>query len=368
MEKKNIAIIVLAVALVASGVGNIILGLGGLQTTPPEINALRFGTASGPHDLDPVNSWDSASNDVIEQVAEGLFSYDYSDLSLPRINKLAESYYWENTTALEIKLREGVLFHDGTDFDADAAKWNFDRLNYLANVTGTRTDTVPEAQIKSLWILPNGDPIIDEVVSDGAYNITIHLNDVFSPLLDLLCYANAYMLSPASTPATDYLDLTTGDLVGTGPYMYDSYTPNVEVRFSRFETYWQYTASFEKLIFVIIEDPTARTNAFAAGDIDYIAGCLPSRYDEFDADPDFTVKYFTEETSQASLVYQYLGINNNKFNVTWRKAMAYAFNYTYMLDEMLEGTLATRAFSPISPGFGPDVYNDSVNFPTYDLA
>ncbi len=172
--------------------------------------ALIIGTSSGPYDLDPVNAWESASNNVIEQVAEGLFSYNYSDPDLPRINLLAESYWWQNNVTLQIQLRKGVLFHDGTVFNAVAAKWNFDRINYLINATGTLPGfPVPVAQTESLWRLPNGKPIINNTATVGNYNITITLNGVFSPFLDLLCYTNAYMLSPSSTPATDWIDLTT---------------------------------------------------------------------------------------------------------------------------------------------------------------
>jgi len=330
--------------------------------------ALIIGTSSGPYDLDPVNAWESASNNVIEQVAEGLFSYNYSDPDLPRINLLAESYWWQNNVTLQIQLRKGVLFHDGTVFNAVAAKWNFDRINYLINATGTLEGfPVPVAQTESLWRLPNGKPIINNTATVGNYNITITLNGVFSPFLDLLCYTNAYMLSPSSTPATDWIDLTTGDLVGTGPFTYDSFTPDIEVRFTRFDNYWRGPAYFETLIFVIIEDATARSNAMLFHEIDYVMRPLPSLYPTFDADPDITVKRFTEETGRASLVYQYLGLNNNKINKTMRQAMAWAFPYDYMLEEMLEGYLAIRAYSPISPGYGA-VYNESVNYPYYDLA
>ena len=174
------------------------------------------------------------------------------------------------------------------------------------------------------------------------------------------------MLSPSSTPATDWIDLTTGDLVGTGPFKYDSFIPDVEVRFTRFDNYWRGPAYFEKLIFVIIEDATARSNAFLTKEIDYISGALTALYEIFEANPDITVKKFTEETGKASLTYQYLGINNNLINKTIRQAIAYAFPYDYMLEEMLEGFLGIRAYSPISPGYGA-VFNESVNFPYYNL-
>ncbi len=328
---------------------------------------LKVGAASGPRDLDPINSWDSFSNDVIEQVAEGLFSYNYSDVNLPRINLLAQSYWWENNVTLRVQLRQGIQFHDGTSFNATAAKWNFDRINYFINATGTLPGTVPIAQTESLWRLPNGEPIINNTATVGDYNITITLNGVFSPFLDLLCYTNAYMLSPTSTPATDWIVLTTGDLVGTGPFTYVSYTPDVEVRFTRFDNYWRGPAYFYTLIFVIIEDATARSNAMLTGMIDYVFRPLPSLYDIFEANTTITVKRFTEETGKASLIYHYLGINNHRINKTMRQAMAWAFPYDYMLEVMLEGFLGIRAYSPISPGFGP-IYNESVNYPYFDLA
>jgi len=79
---------------------------------------LKVGTFPGPTTLEPVDSWDSASNDVLEQVVETLFYYDLTDIDLPRINLLAYSYHWVDTTHLQIKLREGILFHDGTPFNA----------------------------------------------------------------------------------------------------------------------------------------------------------------------------------------------------------------------------------------------------------
>ena len=173
MEKKNIAITVLIIALVASGVGNIVLVIIGQAELPPDRSTAYIrATSSGPHTLEIVDSWDSASNDVLEQVVETLFFYDLTDLDLPRINLLAESYFWENSTTLQIKLREDILFHDGTDFDADAAKWNLDRLQYLVNATGTNDGEV--AHTRSLWMFPNGTtPIMD----------TIHLMEIIILLL-----------------------------------------------------------------------------------------------------------------------------------------------------------------------------------------
>ncbi|GAH67905.1 unnamed protein product, partial [marine sediment metagenome] len=197
-KKKNIAITVLIVALLGSGIANIMLVfLGDAELPPSRSTAYIRATSAGPATLEIVDSWDSASNDVLEQVVETLFGWDLTDLDLPRINILAEDFFWETTTILHIKLREDVLFHDGTDFDADAAKWNLDRLQYLINATGTNTGTVAHTQ--SLWMFPDGvTPIMASIVSDGLYNITITLSGAYAPFLSTLTYINAGMISPTA--------------------------------------------------------------------------------------------------------------------------------------------------------------------------
>jgi len=104
MEKKNIAITVLIVALIGSGVGNIVLVMVGFQPEgPPPVGVTYVrSTSSGPATLELTDSWDSASNDVLEQVVETLFFYDLSDLDLPRINLLAYSAWWVDIDTVQI--------------------------------------------------------------------------------------------------------------------------------------------------------------------------------------------------------------------------------------------------------------------------
>ncbi|MFX1402275.1 MAG: ABC transporter substrate-binding protein [Promethearchaeota archaeon] len=324
------------------------------------------GVPSSPVDLDPVDTWDSYSNDLIEQVCEGLFRYNLSEPNMPRINWLAENYQWEDKVTLQITLREGVLFHDGTPFNATAAKWNLDRLLYLTNCSGTLPITTPIAKTSSLWRFPNGTAIINQVDVINQTSIRIHLNGVYSPLLDLLSYTNAYMLSPTSTPATDYIDLTTGDLVGTGPFVYDGYIPDIEINFHAFENYWQGMANITNMVFSIIFDANTRNNAMLAYDIDFLQGHLDAYVPSFELDPEITVMHYTETYGISSLIYYYLGFNNERINKTWRKAISYAINYSYIVDELQNGEVV-RANSPISPGFG-DAYNSSTNAATWNLA
>ncbi|MFX1355114.1 MAG: ABC transporter substrate-binding protein [Promethearchaeota archaeon] len=373
-KKNDVVIGVLAIVIVASGVVNIMLGLEldegpifGIWDPIPIV----VGTLSPPHVLDPVNSWDSASNDVLEQVVETLFSYDLSDHMTPRIPLLAETYWWENSTTLHIKLKEGILFHDLTPFDANATKWNLDRILYFFNCTGTLPSTMTVGEPASLYYFSDGvTPIINSVVSDGAYNVIITLNAAFSPFLDLLCYTASAMLSPESTPVDEYISLTYGRVVGTGPFIYGHYIPNIEVRLYRFEYYWGGapsigSRSIDSVIMVFITDATTRNNAMLSHEIDWLKGFSSTLIPTFEADPTITVKYFTDDYGLPGLGYQYLGMNNEFIPTYWRRAISYAINYSFIIDEIMQGS-AVRANSPISPSFG-DAYNASITTAYYDL-
>ncbi len=329
---------------------------------------LKVGKSSGPFTLELVEAWDSGSNDVLEQVVETLFFYNLTDENLPRINQLAHSFHWIDSTHLSIHLREGILFHDGTPFNATAAKWNLDRLLYLTNCTGTNTGTV--AQTQSLWMLPDGvTPIINNVATVGNSNLTITLNAPYSPFLSTLSYINAGMISPTAhaAEATTFIDLTTGHPIGTGPFTYDYFNPGVEVKFSRWDNYWKGPAYFEDMVFVIFNDFTTAHNAMLAYEIDILEDMIASIYIPlYDADPNIKVKRFTEDTGRPSLIYYYLGFNNEKYNETWRLAMANAINYSYVIDVLRLGD-SIRAVSAISPGFGAS-FNASIVPLAYDLS
>jgi len=90
-----------------------------------------YGINSGLGYIDPLSPG-IVSLDVVEQVAEALFGYDYSSGNAEIIHKLATNSSWnDNNTELTCTLRQGVKFHDGTTFNAQAVKWNFDRMHSM---------------------------------------------------------------------------------------------------------------------------------------------------------------------------------------------------------------------------------------------
>ncbi|MGV9142072.1 MAG: ABC transporter substrate-binding protein, partial [Promethearchaeota archaeon] len=295
MEKKNIAIIVLAIALVASGVGNVIFAIAGESIYGGDKEILRVWDSSTPRTLDPVDSWDSQSNAIIDQVTEGLFWVDIvspesPDESLDVIPKLAESYSWnEDGDILTITLREGVYFHDGELCDADAVVKSLERLMFLTNQTGTLEDADQLAYTESLYHSSDKEqtPMMKEVTKLGDYNLTIELNDPFGAFIPLLAYTSSNIVSP-NTPQEELLDLTEDTLVGTGPFEFEYYRVETEVRFSRFQNWWggvlwngeapvegepYYGPSvggpyYDEMVYIYYEDSSTGSSAMLAGDVD----------------------------------------------------------------------------------------------------
>jgi ABC-type transport system substrate-binding protein len=366
MEKKNIAILILAVALVASGIGNIFLAFGpDIELQAPISRSFVVGTLEGPSDLDPIHSWDSGSNDVIEQVCEGLYQYNLTDPDLGIIPMLASDYGTWNAeaTQLTIPLRQGVYFHDGHYFNASAVQWTFERINYFINASGMPwilNET--RSKIHSLYEFPNGTTILDPVnpvTINSEYSVTINLRGPYAIFEPLICYVTAYMLSPASTPKFELVNTAYGRIVGTGPFRYLYYIADTEVKFERFDNYWGGPAFFEDVTFAVINDATTRNNAMLGHTIDYLIGSMSSLFPTFDADPTIT-----HRAGGRALSYYYLGMNNNRINKTWRQAISYGINYTYITEELQDGTVY-RSNGPLAPDFPG--YDPNIQAATYNL-
>ncbi|MFX1389823.1 MAG: ABC transporter substrate-binding protein [Promethearchaeota archaeon] len=371
LKGKDVCIIALSLCFAISSGLNLVfaLQLGTFEVTPSELEVLVIGTGSGPNDLDPTECWDKDSQIVIEQVVETLFIYDTRQYiigeTMPRINWLATGYSWDVTnTTLTVDIRTGVYFHDGTLMDANAVAWSFNRLLYLINHTGELPPDARVVKVHSLYEFTYffygslyDTPIFDSVVATDVDTVVFTLTAPYAPILDLMCHISSGILSPHSTPATSIIDLT-GDIVGTGPYMYDYYITDTEVRFIAFEDYWggipagggtpvAAPVMFDAMVYSIIDNPSALNYAMLTGDINVLFDPLDDLIPTFRTNPWINVY----EADKAGLVYQYLAFNTHQINVTWRKAMSYAINYTYIIEEMLEGH-AFRAYGAISPSFG----------------
>ncbi len=363
MEKKNLAIIILAVVLAASGVGNIILGIqAGAVKAPEKKNTLKVGMREGnmPAVLDPVDSWDSATNDVIIQVCDGLWAYNlYSGDYELEYTLAKEEPTWDATnTSLTVILRENVWFHDGTPFNATAVQFTFDRIMYFINWSGDLPGTTHEADPSSLFFDSRGNPILNKTVINSNYNITFVLNKPNAIFIPLLAYAAWSIVSPISTPAKTYLELGIDILVGTGPFKYVHLIAGEEMKYERWEYYWGPSTFWDEIIIVYYPDSVTAGNAVLGGEV-HGMGVPTSMIAEVKANPNLVFVNLN-----TSFIYRYFGMNNRKLNDSnLRKAIAFAYNYTYFIEVIRLG-YAIRAHHFLPPGF--PYYNKTFRAPYWD--
>jgi peptide/nickel transport system substrate-binding protein len=355
-DKKHFVIIILSAALVISCIGYMLL----LSTPhsfpipPDELKTLRVGTMINPEerpwDFDPINAEDKRAIAVIDQVCEGLYMHDLSDPNLGINPHLAKDFgTWDSSkTQYTFQLKQNITFHDGTSFDGEAVKWNFERINWFINGTGTLNTTITHTH--SLWKFLNGTTILNPknpVTINSEYNVTINLRAPYAILESLLCNEIAFMLSPISTPRFEYINNRYGRIVGTGPFVYDYYIVDEQINLHRWKSYWKIGTYFEEIYFYFFSDSSSLLDAFLAQSIDYLL------HVNFFMPLSGWPEHVTVHYSDLSFDYAYLGMNNHKINKTWRQAISYAIEYPYMIQLLFIS--AKRSNGPLTP-----------NFPSYD--
>jgi ABC-type transport system substrate-binding protein len=366
-ESKNAVIVVLIVAIVISGIGNLVMSM--LTVTLPDhcCNCIIVAKTANPGTMDPCDSWDESSNDMLNQVVETLITYDLSDPGLPLVGRLAESWYWVDNITIVFKLRENIFFHDGTEFTADCVLHTIKRINFFGNATGKLDPAIHTMAIPhSLYKFRDGIPIFNHTLSfkTDDYNVALVLNRPYGPVEGLLTYTASSIVHPDSTPLNEMLKLGSDLVIGTGPFKLVSYISNLEIRFDRWERYWRSGSYFDGIIYRYYEDAISANEAMLALDIDFLGQGISSLKPDFEADTYITVTGdgFNDYINGSN--YNFFTFRSEWINLTWRKAICHAFNYTYLIHNIMEDTVS-KAHSLVSPGF--PAYNSSVVGGSYNI-
>jgi peptide/nickel transport system substrate-binding protein len=381
MEKKNIAIVILAIGLIASGVGNIFLGieLGFIEvTTPPTPQQVVVATTNTVVDLDPQYAYDTASSTIIENVCETLYTINWTDPNYDLIPVLATAMPTISTDGLEytIPLRAGVFFHDGTAFNATTAKWTFDRFNFMMNWSGNNyypdylqigaiafpfneslDISVVPTQTGILYETADGRLLINRTEIINPYEIKVVLNEKKGSFMALLNFYGMSMLSPESTPADRYYR-NSEKLVGTGPFELAYILADIEQKLFRFEGYWQGDAELETVVYSVFDDINTMNQAFLSGDVNVLLGPDRPFFAQIEADADLELVF-----AGNSFTAVWITFNVDHIPVLMRKAIAYAYNYSFLIDVVYLGD-AVRW--PTYVPMGIQYANYSLNYPTFD--
>ena len=152
-------------------------------------------------------------------------------------------------------LEEGVKFHDGTDFDAQVAKWNIDRIR--------------DPEVKA-WVRPYYEDI-DQVEAVDTYTLRVCMKEPSGALLMALAgyFQGIPMVSP--TAVAKYGEDWTRHPVGTGPFMMKEWIPGQHVLLVKNPHYFKQGLPYlDALDCRIMKDSLTATTALRAGEIDFI--------------------------------------------------------------------------------------------------
>jgi peptide/nickel transport system substrate-binding protein len=295
-----------------------------MEAQPEEAagGTLRIGVEVDPVSLDP-HHYKAGGVDlaVIHLLTDGLVTFD-RDMNI--IPQLATSWEWEDNTTLRFELREGVTFHDGTPWDAEAAKYNFERIMEAPEVASYfgRLESV-------------------DVVDD--YTIVLKLSEPYAPFLRNLASPVGGMVSPEAAEALGE-DLSR-QVVGTGAFKLEEWLPREQLVLVRNPDYWGTAPKLEKVIFRPLPEESTRMLAFQAGELDVIKSPSPSQVPVLEQAEDSRVVRTTQ------LRNLWLGIENGDpvlDDVRVRQAIAHAIDRDALVDFVAEGLVA-KANSLIPP-------------------
>jgi len=225
------------------------LGLGAFSGVPAA-NAASQTTLTIGSILEP-KSWDPTQADLGHMAPLYQTVYDTLVTRTPAgtyaPNLATKWSFGPGSSWLQMDLRKGVKFTDGTNFDAKAAKANLDAFvagngPYSATLAGVTTDVVSDYTIKIKLLKANPD------------------------ILYYLATTDSYMASPKTIGTAGLKTVP----VGSGPYVYDkSSVPGSQLVFTANAKYWDKSKiKFKKIVFKLMTDVTARLNALLSGQID----------------------------------------------------------------------------------------------------
>jgi peptide/nickel transport system substrate-binding protein len=263
---------------------------------------------------------------------------------------LAESWQIsDDAKTYTFKLKQGVKFHDGTPFNADAVKFTFDRVLDPATKAGQSHDQL-------------GPYDHTEVVDD--HTVKVVMKQGYAPLLTNL---NGYLGIVSPTAVKKDPAAFARAPIGTGPFMFKEWVPKDHITLVKNPDYnwgssfFKHTgpAYLDQVIFKIIPEPSVRTGALKSGEIQYADDIDPLEYQALKGDPKFVVI----EKGQPGSGWVWLLNTTSKGPISdpqVRLAIEYGIDREGLNKSVFQG-LNKVAFSPLmQPTFGYDASTEQI--------
>ncbi len=224
---------------------------------------------------------------------------------------LATSWQFKAPNTWRFTLREGVTFHNGAPFTADAVKYSFDRIAAAGGgAVGFGKDST-------------------RVVDAGTVEVTPTFPN--HRLIEHLVHPEAFILAPGTTPGKE--------TIGTGPFRFVRYTPKRELVVDRYEDYWGGMAQLERITFRFLPHPDDRHEELEDGHVDVIVDVPPDAVSELEAKG-----FVTESSEVGSMEAMLVNVKGTGvYAITRDRAVRTAIEYAIDRDQLVRGVFAGTA-------------------------
>ena len=319
----------------------------GHPTQAQPLPALQIALADDIDTLDPTIARTYSGRFVFAALCDKLFDIDEKLAIVPQ---LATSYEWVSPTTLLLRLRAGVLFHDGTKLDAAAVVASL--IRHLTLPGSTR-----RSEISAMAGAEAVDPL----------TVRVTLKSPSAPFLSQLTDRAGMIVSPTAAAAagTNFALAP----VCTGPFRFVERVAQDRIVLDRFDKYWDAgNIHFSRVTYRPIPDNAVKLANLQAGVIHIAERVAPTDIDRARRDPRLTVA-----------IYPGLGYNAINFNVAngkhadtplgrsalVRKAFELAIDRKALVDVVYNG-----AFTPVAQAMSPSnpLYNEALPPPSRDVA
>jgi peptide/nickel transport system substrate-binding protein len=295
--------------------------------TPKKGGTLRVGFYVEAATMDPHLSGSKVDRQVYHNVYEPLVTLDAKLGIKPG---LAESWSQPDAKTLLFKLRRGVKFHDGTEFNAEAAKFNFERMK-------TEPKSVRKGEVAN----------VDSVEVVDAHTLRLNLKRPDAALLATLTDRAGMMISPKVIQERGAELQRNAKGAGTGPFEFVEWVKDAHLIIKRNDNYWNKQGGpyLERVRYRPIPDDVVKLQSLQTSEIDVIDYVQPRDVAAAKSDKNLVV---VDVPSLAAFAYQ-LNHQRPPFNV---KALRQALAYSVDVEQVVKSVwlnVGVPANGPIPP-------------------
>jgi peptide/nickel transport system substrate-binding protein len=310
------------------------------DSDPVPGGTLRFGLDSDVDGLNPTTSALAPSGLMMAAtVFDTVAVYDTNGVAVPYLAESIEPVDGD-LSKWQVKLREGIVFQDGTPLDSAALQVNFE---------AQRADPLVGQAVSPFYPEDGATEIIDDLTLQ--YNLLEPTALFAGPLTTQL----GFVASPTWLAAAIENPTLNQEPVGTGPFVFDSRSADSVTRVVRNDSWWNGSAYLDAVEFVPVTDPDTRNDLLFNGDLQGIhttnqasVGDLLDRADEFQNIIDETGEEFFATINSAAAPFD---------DIRARQALTFATPVQTYSDLIGLGISrpADQIFTPESKNFNPDV-------------